>query len=73
MATKKFSEGTVTYNDDQITRDAVFDKLLEWFVEQESFSGESIMQSDGPQIDGPVLLSDIADDLFEFQVNYDED
>ena len=62
---------TVSYNSGQETKDALFDKMLKWFMDQESFSGECIQQSDGPQVDGPVLLSEIADDIFQFDANYD--
>ena len=72
MGMRSFNEGIVKYNDDQITRDAVFDKILEWFINQEVFSGECLMQSDAPIIDSPDLLSDIADDLFEFKVEWKE-
>lgn len=65
------SDGTVWYNSCQETKDALYDKVLKWFLNQESFSGECIMQSDGPQIDGPVLLSEIADDIFQFDTEYD--
>ncbi len=68
--TKKFTDKTVTYNDDQATKDALFEKLLNWFFEQETFSGESIMQSDGPLLESPVLLSDIADDILQFDVTW---
>ena len=71
MATKKISDGTVTYKDDQTTKDAVFEKVLAWFLEQETFSGECIMQSDAPQLTAPELLSDLADDIFKFNTTYD--
>lgn len=73
MATKKFNYGTVTYKDDQATKDAVFEKLLAWFFKHQAFSGESIMQTDAPQIEAPVLLSDIAEDIIQFDDTWDDD
>lgn len=58
----------VEYKDDQEARDAVFEKVLEFFIEHKSFHGEAIMQSDAPQIYAPELLSDIADDIVKFDV-----
>ena len=72
IKTKKFDDFTLTYKDDQKTRDAVFERLLAWFFKHKSFSGESIMQSDAPQIEAPVLLSDIADDIIEFDEDWHE-
>lgn len=63
---RKISDGVVRYNCDQRTKDMLFDKMLQWFIEQESFNGESIMQSDSLLIDGPDLLSEIAEDVFDF-------
>jgi hypothetical protein len=40
---------------------AVFDKVVAFFMEQEAFCGESIMQCDAPQIAAPEFLSDLAD------------
>lgn len=73
IKTKKIDRGTITYNNDSATRDAVFEKVLAWFIEVESFSGECVMQSDVCQIEAPDLLAKLADDFFEFDVEYDED
>lgn len=58
----------VTYRDDQDVRDAVFNRLIAWYREQEAFNGESICQCDGPIIDAPNVLSDIADNIIKFEV-----
>lgn len=60
------------YNNDESTRDKCFLALLEFFKKHETFTGESIQQCDGPIIDAPNLLSDIADNIFEFDQNYKE-
>lgn len=70
---KKIDGATVSYNDDQQTKDAVFEKLLAWFFEQESFFGESIIQNDSPTLGAPVLLSDIADDILQFNIDWEDE
>jgi len=72
MATQKINDVTITYKDDQATKEAVFKKVVDWFMDQETFSGESLMQSDAPQLEAPVLLSDLADDILQFKVVWDE-
>jgi len=61
--THKCSDQTVTFKTDQATRDAVFEKVVAFFLEQESFSGEALQQNDDPQIAAPGLLGEIADQL----------
>ena len=58
----------VEWNDSPETKDAVFQHLLNWYIEHGAFSGESIMQRDDPQLDAPVILSDIADDVIKFRL-----
>jgi len=64
---------TVEFDDSQAAKEAVFNKILEFFIESESFCGESIMQSDYPLIYAPTLLSEIADDILKFKVTDKED
>lgn len=73
IKTKRINGMTIMYKDDQATRDAVFEKLLAWFIKVESFNGECIIQCDTPTIEAPNLLADLADDFFEFDVEYEED
>lgn len=61
---------TVTYNNDIITKDAIIQKLLDFYMKHEAFSGESIMQCDNPQIEAAPLLADIAEVLFNFNVKW---
>ena len=70
---KKIDGAIVTYKDSYEIREAVFEKVLAWFLRVGSFSGECIMQSDKPQIEAPELLIELADDVFEFDVTYNED
>lgn len=60
-------EYVVAYKDDEATKQALFDKLVAFYKKHEAFSGESIMQCDGPQLEAAELLSDIADDILQFE------
>lgn len=62
----------VTYNDTQEIRDAVFERVMKYFIEHEAFFGESIHQSDDPIIDAPNVMSDIADDIIKFKFHSEE-
>lgn len=63
-------EMKVTYTDTKEVRDKVFKKLLDYYKRHEAFSGEEIMQADDPQIEAPDLLSNIADELLKFEVEW---
>ncbi len=65
-------EYIVTFADSAEVKDAVFTRLIEYFKKHEAFSGESICQSDGPTVDAINVLSDIADDIITFDVNWIE-
>jgi hypothetical protein len=54
----------VEINDTEENRNKVFEILLDYFRKYQAFDGETIMQSDDPQIYAPDTLSDIADLLF---------
>lgn len=69
----KLEDRSVRHKSDQATKDAVYEKVLAWFLKVGSFNGESIYQCDAPQIEAPDLLADLADNVFEFDVTYDED
>jgi len=73
MKTIETKDCIVKYKDDKATKQAVFDKVVGFFLEHESFSGESIMQADDPRIEAPVLLSAIADDILCFDVTWKDD
>jgi hypothetical protein len=62
----------VVYCANQETKQKVFDAVINWYLENELFSGEAIMQSDRGIEGAPELLSDIADDILQFEVEYDD-
>lgn len=66
--TLKFSDHTVTYEDSPEIRDAVFERVMQYFNEYNCYAGEIIHQSDDPIIYAPNVLSDIADDILKFKM-----
>lgn len=62
----------VSFEDSQELRDKVFKKVLDYYLEHEAFNGESIMQSDNPQIFAPMVMSEIADEIIKFDVEWKE-
>jgi hypothetical protein len=63
---------TVSFLDSDKLRQAIADRVYAYFADNEVWSGEQIQQSDEPTINAPILLSDIADDVMDFSVQYDE-
>ena len=61
---------TVRFEDSPEMAHKVFNKLIDWFVEHQCFSGESLQQMDATNIDAPIVLSDIADDVIEFEADW---
>lgn len=60
----------VTFDDSIVMKNEVFNKIIQWFLEKNEFSGEGIMQSDSCLIGAPNLLCDLADDILKFKVEY---
>lgn len=58
----------VTYKDDAATKEAVFQRVMAYFVKHEAFFGESIQQRDATIIAAPDVLADIADDIIGFEI-----
>jgi len=63
----------VVYCANQETKQRVFDAVINWYLENELFSGEAIMQSDRGIEKAPELLSDIVDDIIQFEVEDEDD
>lgn len=62
-----------TFNDDDVTKQKVFDRVMDYFLKYECFCGESIHQSDDPLIYAPNVMSDIADDILQFKYKGDNE
>ena len=62
----------ITYQKTPEVMKEVFEKIVQFCLKHESFTGESIMQSDEPQIELPDLLSEIIDDIIKFKVKYND-
>ena len=66
-------QSKISYEDSPEVHKKVFDYLMENFYQKyDSYLGESIMQSDDPQIYAPEVLAEIADDIIKFEYT-DED
>lgn len=55
---------------DPACKDAVFERILAYYDEHVAWSGESVMQMDGPQLDAAPTLADIIDDIIKPKVAY---
>jgi len=62
---------TVEYENSLETKEALFQKMKEFFFKHHAFSGESVCQCDGPQIEAQELLSEIADEIFKFKSKWE--
>ena len=58
------------YDDSESIKNAVFERVVEFFYTHEAFSGEQIIQSDSPTIDAPNVLADIANNIIKFTVEW---
>ena len=63
-------EYEVNYKSDTETKEKLFQACLKFFIKHETFNGESICQSDGPIIDAPNFLSNLADEIFRFETHW---
>ena len=72
MRTVVTKSRVVKFKDNEEIKAKVFSRLIAFYFHHEAFSGEQIQQSDEPVIDAPTLLSEIADDIIKFDVEYTE-
>lgn len=63
-------DSIITFNADEATKQAVFDRVLAYYVAHDQFFGEGIHQCDETIIDAPNVMSDIADNVLKFQVEW---
>lgn len=67
MPTIKKDGYEIVYEDTKEIRDAVFERMIDFYKKHNCYCGESIQQMDEPIIDAPNVLSDIADDIIKFK------
>lgn len=72
MERKQFRTRSATVTHEEKPQE-VYQRVLNWFKRHECFSGESVMQCDAPQLTAASLLSDLADEVFNFDVKWDDD
>jgi hypothetical protein len=63
----------VKYADDDATIARVYEKMLKWFIAQGAYSGEIIWQSDRCMERAPEILTELAEEVFKFDVDYEYD
>lgn len=73
MKTRKIDGGTATYNEDPSVKDAVFEKIIVWFIEHHVSLGESLLQNDYCIMEAPELLAELLDDVIEFDIVFEDD
>lgn len=71
MSETRLDDKVVAWDDSPEAKEAVFQKVLKYFLGEEAFSGESISQMDSPQVEAIALVCDIADGILKFKVKYD--
>lgn len=62
---------TVEFDTSDKIKEEVFQAVIDWFLEHDSYCSESIMQSDDTLMDSPVLMSQLADGVIKFNVDWD--
>lgn len=70
MVKREDGDLTVEYDASHKMQGKVFDHILAWFHKHQCYSGESIMQSDAPQLTAAEMLAELADDIIKFNVTY---
>ena len=63
-----YEDFIVSYDDSDEVKNAVFERVMAYFIEHQAFHGESIHQMDNTIIDAPSVMSDICDDIIKFDV-----
>jgi hypothetical protein len=70
MTTIETKNAKITYPNDPETKNKVYQKLIEWYAKYELFHGESIVQSDDGNINAPIIISEIVDDIIKFEIEW---
>ncbi len=72
MPVIQYSDHSVSYDDSQEIKNAVFDRLMVYFNEMEAYCGDTIAQSDKCQENMVELLCVIADKIIKFDVKWED-
>lgn len=70
---REFRGGYVSYNNGPGTKVEIANRVIDWFIKHQAFNGETIIQCDGPSMDAPELLASIADEVMDFEVEWDNE
>ncbi len=73
MAKIDFDDFSVKFDLTEQVKDAVFKRVMDYFITHKSFFGESIHQRDDTIIDAPTVMSDICDNILKFEVTYNDE
>jgi len=73
MKTVITEDATVTYDDSNTKAREVFEMVTDWLFKQKCFSGESMIQSDDSQLEVSELFCDLIDDVYQFDVVWEEE
>lgn len=68
MEQKPITDGVVEYQNDQRTKDELFERVARFLVEHNAFNGECCEQCDDVSLDAPGFLGDLAEEVFQFRV-----
>lgn len=60
----------IEYDDSPEMKEKVFNRIIQYFKKHNSWSGESVMQCDNPQMEAPEVMAEIADDIIKFKVEH---
>ncbi len=72
MAKIETKNAVVQYQDDQETKEVLFQTILKWFTKHESFCGEVLVQSDFAYEELPDFMGDVAEKIFKFDLEWKE-
>ena len=67
-STFKQGDLEISYNHNNDTKEAIFEKLLAWYKEHKCYDGEAITQNDDCQVYAVDILAELADDVFKFEM-----
>ena len=70
--TSESGDMTATIHVTEQMKNEVFNRVLHFFAKHEVWTGESVMQSDAPQLDAPSFLADLVDDVLRPEMEYHE-